>query len=798
MEPEVTDTRPFPFHRYTLAAAVLVAFGALYATSRWNYPLFHSLVESLSILIAFGIFVFTWNCRRFLEKSFFLVIGIAYLFVGGLDLLHTFAYKGVSVFGTQDPDLATQLWISARYLEAGSLFLAAMIMGRKTNPIRLFLVYTNIFALVIASIFAWNIFPQCYVSAEAGLGYQTTFKVVSEYVICGLLLGALLRVRRERERFDDTVFLLLSASILITFLSEFAFTLYADVYGIFNALGHMFKVASFYLLYKAIIETGLIKPYNILFRDLQESEKSLKKEQSLLEEVIKQMPAGVVIVDAHTEKVLLTNPSALESQYRPDSEAGGLPMPGQKVFRADGTPYRYEQWPLLRALRKGEEVKREQVEIQRDDGSFATLLVDAAPVRDAGGRIQAAVSTFHDVTERQRMEDSLRRARNQLEARVKQRTTELARTNEALKAEVKQRRQVESELREYAREWRTTFDAINEAVCLTSLEGRIHKHNRSFARLVGAQHQDITGQKCYKLIDCQYEQEENCPLRRMRRTRERESAEISLGDRHYLATADPLHGEAGELCGSVHTLRDITEEKKAEKRIQNYQEELRSLASELTLAEERERRRLSTALHDNIAQSLALSKIKLGAVQTAVDDRTVEEEITNVRDLIDESITRTRSLIFELSPPILYQMGLEAALETLADNFAERHDVMIRFYGEDSERPLQKELEVVLFQSARELLMNAVKHADATELELSVQRKNGKIRVSVKDDGQGFDTQEIGPHQHRDGGYGLFSIRERMERFKGDFNIQSEIGEGTRATLTAPVETPTDESESTD
>jgi PAS domain S-box-containing protein len=793
MDSVISETKVQPFHRYAFAVGAVAALLGLYWISRYNYPLFHSVVEAFSILIAFGIFVFTWNCRRFPRGSFLLLIGVAYLFVGGMDTLHTFAYKGLNIFRASGSDLATQLWIAGRYLEAGSLFVAALLVHRKINPVTAFLAYLNIFALIVCSIFFWKIFPACYVGGPEGAGSMTAFKLGSEYFVCGLLAVTALLIYRRRKEFNQSIFLLLMGSIGLTIGSELSFTLYRDVYGMFNVLGHFLKVGSYALLYKAILETGLVRPYNLVFQDLQESRSSLRREKSHMQEVLKQMPAGVVIADAETQEVVLANDKAGEVWGKSPGQSESLDPPADRFFRADGTPYQPQQWPLGRALRWGEHIEREQVEMQGNDGSFSTLLVNAAPVCAPNGQIVAAVSTFHDVTERQRMEDSLRRARKKLEARVKQRTAELARANETLEEEVKHRRKVEADLRDYAREWRTTFDAITEVVCLMDLEGNILKYNRALGRLVDTRGELIIGSKCWDIFGCDRSQGPRCPHLKMTRTRKRETAEITIQHRHYRASADPLEGESGELQGCVHILRDITEQKKAEQRIKSYQEELRSLADELSLAEERERRRLSTTLHDNIAQSLALAKIKLGvAQQTAAQEETCRT-ISEIRELIDESIGRTRSLIFELSPPILYQMGLEPALETLADNFAERHELPISFSSDSQEKPLRKEMEVVLFQSTRELLINAVKYADASRLDLSLSRRDGQIRVSVADDGVGFDTSKIGPHQHPGGGFGLFNIQERLDRMDGQLEISSRPGEGTTAVLLAPVSDDTSE-----
>jgi signal transduction histidine kinase len=243
-------------------------FIGLYFSSLYNYLLFHSLAEIFSILIAFGIFMVAWNSRQFTENAYFLFIGVAYFFVGGLDLVHTLSYKGMAIFQGTDTNLPTQLWIAARYLEALSFLLAPLLVGRKLRPHLVFLGYSTVFVLLLLSIFRWKIFPACFIE---GVGL-TPFKKTSEFVISGFLGGAIGLLLRKRGNFDRSVLRWLIGSIVLTIASEMSFTYYIDVYGLSNLIGHYLKILSFYFIYKAIIEMGLRKPYALLFRDLKESE----------------------------------------------------------------------------------------------------------------------------------------------------------------------------------------------------------------------------------------------------------------------------------------------------------------------------------------------------------------------------------------------------------------------------------------------------------------------------------------------------------------------------------------------
>ena len=234
-------------------------------------------------------------------------------------------------------------------------------------------------------------------------------------------------------------------------------------------------------------------------------------------------------------------------------------------------------------------------------------------------------------------------------------------------------------------------------------------------------------------------------------------------------------------------MRDITEQKEIQGQLLTYQEQLRSLASELSLVEERERRRIATALHDRVGQTLAVSKMKLGALRETNATPGVGEAITDVRNLIEEAIQETRSLIFEISSPILYELGLEAALEWLAEQTEKRHGLQCRYQDDAHAKPLDDDIRVLLFQAVGELLVNVAKHADASRVMISTHREGNRIRVVVEDDGKGFEASEIAARWGKNQGFGLFSIRERLRHVAGALTIISRPGAGAHIVLSAPL-----------
>ncbi|NVL93637.1 MAG: PAS domain-containing sensor histidine kinase, partial [Desulfobacterales bacterium] len=269
---------------------IALLFG-LYLTSLYSYLLFHGLAELFSIVIACGIFMLAWNSRRFLDNTYLLFIGIAYLFIGGLDLIHTLAYKGMGVFPGYDANLSAQLWVAARYVESLSLLIACFFIGRKLKTNLVFLGYISAMFLLLGSIFSWNLFPVCYVE---GMGL-TPFKKISEYIISLILLASIAMLFKKRYEFNTSVLRLLIASIILTIGSELAFTFYAHAYGLFNLIGHYLKIISFYLIYKAIIETGLARPYALLFKNLKQSEEALRESEEKYRSMMEGMKDPVYI-----------------------------------------------------------------------------------------------------------------------------------------------------------------------------------------------------------------------------------------------------------------------------------------------------------------------------------------------------------------------------------------------------------------------------------------------------------------------------------------------------------------------
>ncbi len=213
-------------------------------------------------------------------------------------------------------------------------------------------------------------------------------------------------------------------------------------------------------------------------------------------------------------------------------------------------------------------------------------------------------------------------------------------------------------------------------------------------------------------------------------------------------------------------------------------EQLRQLAAELTLAEQRERMRLAMILHDGLQQTLVAAKINALLIgRGGVNPR---EDAEKVAELIDEAIETSRSLTSELSPPMLHRGGLLPSLKWLARWFADRHGLEVQLDARDDLGATPEEIVILLFQSIRELLFNVVKHAGVKTARVELSREKTSICVSISDKGTGFNPSRLRIEGVQSGGFGLFTISERLGFLGGKMEIESAPGQGSRFKLVIP------------
>jgi PAS domain S-box-containing protein len=231
---------------------------------------------------------------------------------------------------------------------------------------------------------------------------------------------------------------------------------------------------------------------------------------------------------------------------------------------------------------------------------------------------------------------------------------------------------------------------------------------------------------------------------------------------------------------------EVAERRKAHESMLEHRQRLRAMTARLARAEEAERRRIARGLHDEIGQALAMAKIKLSNLEDS-DHEAVRKTAGDVRSLMDQAIRQVRTLTFELGSRVLYDFGLEAALENAVEALP-RDQIRATFHDDGKPKPLSEEVQVSLLLGTKELLHNVVKHSHAENVLVRVSRVDNEIQITVQDDGIGYEAgttaaRRADPH----GGFGLFSIRERLDYVGGRLLIDSSPGQGMRVMMYAPI-----------
>lgn len=414
--------------------------GGLFLTSLHEYILFHSLIEVTTIATSFSLLMLTWNADRYIANGYLRTLGVGYGCVAIVDLLHTLAYKGMNVFPGYGANLPTQLWIGARYLQTLMLLAAPFLIGRRPSLGGIFVISAAFVAGLVVWIFSGH-FPACFVEGH-GL---TRFKIASEYVITALLVAAAIPLYRRRGHFDRDVFVLIICSIACTAISEISFTAYVSVYGFANMVGHYAKLAAFYLLYRAILVTGIRRPFAVIFRDLKQTEAALLKSEEELEDkvrartselratenryrsLIQKVQTAIVVHDAHGG-IVACNPMAEKMLGQAQLMGKALADSGWCFVREDGSVLPVEEYPAAQVLATRAPLRQFVAGIRASDRSATTwALVNAEPEYDDYGAVERVIVSFVDITER-------KRSNEELEDRVAARTAQLEAANKELEA----------------------------------------------------------------------------------------------------------------------------------------------------------------------------------------------------------------------------------------------------------------------------------------------------------------------------------------------------------------------------
>jgi len=361
--------------------------------------------------------------------------------------------------------------------------------------------------------------------------------------------------------------------------------------------------------------------------------------------------------------------------------------------------------------------------------------------------------------------------------------------------ESSERKKALEELQASESKYRTLLENLPQKIFLKDKDSVYVSCNDNYARDLKIKADEVAGKTDYDFFTKELAEKYRADDRKIIESRETEDINeryVQQGREVFVHTVKtPIRDKHGNVTGILGIFWDITERRQAQKKLLDYQKRLRDLTLQMALTEERERRRIAVELHEQVTQNLILFKIQIGSLREKNPPAELTKPVDEIYEHLDQIIQNMRSLTFDLGSPTLYELGLEAAVrEWLNEEFQQKHGIKTEFENDAHPKILDKEIAVLLYQAVRELLVNVVKHAQAQHVRVSICTDKGNIRISVADDGAGFDPSVGDFGLSQKGGFGLFSIRERLSYFGGSVEIKSETGRGTRITLATPMSKP--------
>jgi PAS domain S-box-containing protein len=354
------------------------------------------------------------------------------------------------------------------------------------------------------------------------------------------------------------------------------------------------------------------------------------------------------------------------------------------------------------------------------------------------------------------------------------------------------RKKTENALRMSDIKYKTLFEGLSERIFLKDSNLVYVSCNEHYARNFNITADEIVGKTDNNLYSSQLAEKYTIDERNIINSGKAKNADETIlqnGREINLHSVKlPVKDTDGNVTGVLGILVDTTAQKQTQNMLLHCHEQIQDLASEILSAKDQERQQLAIELHDNIMQSLVLFKINMSVLLNDKLPSESKDLLNNISCDIDQIIQNTRSLTFELASPALHELGLENAVrELLRKEIRQKHEIKTEFKNDAQAEPLNDEVHTVLYRAVRELLVNLVKHANAHLVKVSIHYKENRIYIDVIDDGIGFIYPLEISALNKAGGFGLFSIRERLNYIGGSLEIDSKPGRGTRVTLAAPT-----------
>ena len=428
---------------------------------------------------------------------------------------------------------------------------------------------------------------------------------------------------------------------------------------------------------------------------------------------------------------------------------------------------------------------------RRGDGSPGWAIASSRPLFDADGKRSGTLLMLTDITERKAAEMKLAEVQLSLEARIKLRTAELVRSNEQLRAEVGSRQAAQRALALSEQRLQEIISTMPVALFLKDAASRIILMNKAAEEQWGMRFAEVGGTRASAWFPpeqmAKFLADDKAVFagRKLLVLEEEVWNAVHNANRLVQTFKKPIYNADGEphflICMSI----DITERKQAEDQLQSSFRQLRQLTEHLETIKEEERRRIALDIHDDLGQNLMALKIDVEMLHARTGDRhpQLRKRVRHVLDTIDGTIRAVREIINDLHPSTL-ELGLPAALEWMLEQFEQRSGIActLAVSGDPSLR-LEIRRTTAIFRIVQESLVNILRHAEASQVEVSLHLQAHQLAILIADDGIGMQPGDAG----KAAAFGLRGIKERISAFGGELLIDSRRGNGTTLSIVMPA-----------
>jgi two-component system, chemotaxis family, CheB/CheR fusion protein len=510
----------------------------------------------------------------------------------------------------------------------------------------------------------------------------------------------------------------------------------------------------------------------------------LLKERALMDAVVRQMPAGVIIAEAYSGNIVFTNEQADLIWQAAVEKSGGAHFSSYLGYHEDGRPYAPEELPMSRAIKRGEVVRNEEIRLKRGDDGWDCINTSSSPIRDRNGNIIAGVATFYDATEQRRAESSLQYSQERL---------------------------------------RLLVESIEDyAIFIIGRSGRIETWNPGAESIFGYSESEVLGQSG-DIIFTPEDRASGAPEQEMSKALTEGRAEderwhIRKDGSRFFASGVMSAMRGADSVGCVKILRDLTDRKQMEVELRRSRDELEERVKERTreieegyraleaevierrAAEERvkellrrvvdtqelERRRIARDLHDHLGQQMTALRLSLESLKEQTRGQSaLHKQVRQIQAAAERVDKDVDFLAWELRPSTLDLLGLAATVESFVQEWSKHFSIPAEFHTTDlADACLSIESETNLYRIMQEALNNIYKHAEASRVAVMLEKRDKNVALIVEDDGKGFDPNEASSAGQ---GIGLISMRERASLTGGTLEIQSEPGAGTTIFARVPA-----------